>query len=217
MMREGAKKRLIGAVVIVALAVTFVPMLFEPPSSDSLPPVQQAIPRAPAFDPGAKSEVFLGPQDSGVGARESAPTVSQPLALPAVGDLAPVPIGAAGRADTQAAKHAATLPKATAAVPGQVQVKPPATPESAPARSANDALPSWIIQVASSASPEGAAELEGKLRAEGFPAFVEKAEVGGRVTYRVQVGPELDRARADQTAARLREKHKVNTLIKSYP
>ncbi|WP_295447213.1 SPOR domain-containing protein [uncultured Thiodictyon sp.] len=215
MMREGAKKRLIGAVVVVALAVTFVPMLFEPPSTDSLPPVQQAIPRAPAFDPGTKSEVFLRPQDSGVGGRESAPTVSQPLALPAVGDLAPVPIGAPGRTDTPAAKHGASVARATAAVPGQVQVKSPATPE--PARGGNDSLPSWVIQVASVATPDGAAELEGKLRAEGFAAFVEKAEVGGRVTYRVQVGPELDRARADQTAARLRDKHKVNTLIKSYP
>ncbi|WP_295388117.1 SPOR domain-containing protein [uncultured Thiodictyon sp.] len=209
MMRDGAKKRLIGAVVVVALAVTFVPMLFEPPSSDSPPAIQQPVPSPPAFEPGLKNEVFLGPQDSGVGGgAESASRVSQPLALPPAGELAPVPIGAPGRAETPGARRGAA--------PVQAQDKSPATPELAPPRGAND-LPSWVVQVASVASPEGAAELEGKLRADGFAAFVEKAEVNGRVTYRVQVGPELDRVRADRTAARLREKHKVSPLIKSYP
>ncbi|HSQ06084.1 MAG TPA: hypothetical protein VLM84_00065, partial [Chromatiaceae bacterium] len=61
-MREGAKQRLVGAVVVVALAVIFVPMLFEQESLDLAPPVQQAIPEAPRFDPDLKSEVFLGPE-----------------------------------------------------------------------------------------------------------------------------------------------------------
>jgi DedD protein len=78
-------------------------------------------------------------------------------------------------------------------------------------------MPSWVIQVASLNTPESAAELEGKLRAGGFPAFVEKAEVNGRLYYRVRVGPELDRSRAEQTAARLRERHKLDTFIKNYP
>jgi len=78
-------------------------------------------------------------------------------------------------------------------------------------------MPSWVIQVASVATPEGAAELQGKLKTGGFPAFVEKAQVNGKLYYRVRVGPEVDRARAEQTAARLRERYKVATMIKNYP
>ena len=243
-MQEGAKKRLIGAVVIVALAVIFVPMLFEPESLDRLPPIQQSIPRPPAFDPAVKAEVFLGPQDSGVGVlAEPGATVSQPLALPPPAEHEPVPSGTPGRPNTAGAKGAAgaavggapaakpiagassRTPVAVAEpaaskpvkVPAQAPGKPPAIPESAPTRGANAGMPSWVIQVASVANAEGAAELEGKLRAGGFPAFVEKDEVNGKVFYRVEVGPELDRARAEQTVVRLREKHKVDPLIKSYP
>ncbi|WP_295429780.1 SPOR domain-containing protein, partial [uncultured Thiodictyon sp.] len=90
-------------------------------------------------------------------------------------------------------------------------------PGKAPAPGANAGMPSWVIQVASSPNQANAAELEGKLRADGFAAFIEKAEVNGRAFYRVQVGPQLERAQAEQTVARLREKHKVDPLIKSYP
>lgn len=78
-------------------------------------------------------------------------------------------------------------------------------------------MPSWVIQVASVATREGAGELESKLRAGGFSAFVEKAEVNGKIYYRVRVGPEVDRARAEQTAASLRTRFKLDTLIKNYP
>jgi DedD protein len=78
-------------------------------------------------------------------------------------------------------------------------------------------MPSWVIQVASVATRESAAELERKLKSGGFSAFVEKAEVNGKLYYRVRVGPEVDRARAEQTAASLRGRFKLDTLIKNYP
>jgi DedD protein len=202
-MREGAKKRLIGALVLVTLAVIFVPMWFEPESSlDTLPPIQESISRAPGFDPKVQTEVFLRPEDSGVGGLdETQLTVSEPLALPGVP-------GSGGATTPRPADAATTKPPTKAETTGNAAVSP---------RGANDGMPSWVIQVASVATPEGAADLERKLRAGGFTAFVEKATVNGKVYYRVRVGPELDRARAEQTAARLRERHKVNTLITNYP
>ncbi len=231
-MREGAKKRLIGAVVIVALAVIFVPMLFEPQSLDSLPPIQQSIPRPPAFDPAVKTEIFLGPQDSGVGGLpESGSTVSHPLALPPVGEpvlvpsdapahpTAAAPVGPAAVAPPAAkpAAGAPARPPATVAAPAAGKSAKAPAQGAAPAAGANAGTPSWVIQVASIPNQAGAAELEGKLRADGFAAFVQKAEVNGRTFYRVQVGPQLDRAQAEQAVARLREKYKVDPLIKSHP
>jgi DedD protein len=59
--------------------------------------------------------------------------------------------------------------------------------------------------------------MEAKLRKAGFSAFVEQAEVRGKLFYRVRVGPEVDRAGAERTAARLRDQQKLDTLIQNYP
>ncbi|WP_295400803.1 SPOR domain-containing protein [uncultured Thiocystis sp.] len=109
--------------------------------------------------------------------------------------------------------------------PGQIgrpSAKPPRvakeTDDAAPEpRKRDDGMPSWIVQVASVGTAQGAAELERKLRNAGFPAFVEKAEVRGKLYYRVRVGPELDRANAERAATRLRQQQKLDTLIQRYP
>lgn len=225
-MREGAKQRLAGAVVIVALAVIFVPMLFEPESL-SPPPIQESIPRAPAFDPDTRSEVFLGPQDQGAGGvDDSQLTESQPLALPPAGDLEPASAGdqadsapAAGGTSSNKLPPASESAKAVSAPMHQpVDLpSPPAAPKPVAPRGPADGMPSWVIQVASLATSESAAELEAKLRKGGFSAFVEKAEVNGKLYYRVRVGPEVDRTSAERTAARLHERFKLETLVQSYP
>lgn len=225
-MREGAKQRLVGAVVVVALAVIFVPMLFEKGSLDPAPPAQEAIPEAPRFDPDLKSEIFLGPEDSGIGGLDpAAPTESRPLALPPPGDLDPASVAGVGGEDSGAYEPEPPEPelepeptgpavRSTEALSG-----PPASQvlEPVPPRGPRDGMPSWVVQVASLGSPEAAGELEAKLRKAGFSAFVEQAEVRGKLFYRVRVGPEVDRGGAERTAARLRDQHKLDTLIQNYP
>ena len=225
-MREGAKQRLVGAVVIVALAVIFVPMLFEKGSLDSAPPGQEAIPEAPPFGPDLKSEVFLGPEDSGIGGFDpAAATESRPLPLPPPGDLDPASVaGVAGEApeayEPEPPETDLELPPAGSDKPvseprsaaGSTQVLEPAAP-----RGFQDGMPSWVVQVASLGTPEAAGEMEAKLRKAGFSAFVEQAEVRGKLFYRVRVGPEVDRANAERTAARLRDTQKLDTLIQNYP
>ena len=216
-MREGAKQRLIGATVIVALIVIFVPMLFEDRSVGELPPTPESIPQAPELGPdlGAdvRSEVFLGPEDSGVGGLDDSDfTATRPLDLPPAGDLEP-----ADPMDGIGVEPPAPEPEdPVAATPAE----PPAAAEAPEAsRPAADTrgMPGWVIQVASLGTSESAGELESRLRAGGFSAFVEKAEVNGKMFYRVRVGPEVERANAERTAAQLRERHKLDTLIQPYP
>jgi DedD protein len=225
-MREGAKQRLVGAVVIVALAVIFVPMLFEKESSDSEPAVQEAIPEAPRFDPDLKSEVFLGPEDSGIGGFDSGDaSESRPLALPPPGDLDPASVAGVAGEDSGAREpeppeaDLEPQPVGSAKPASEPRSAPPPTPVLEPVapRGPRDGMPSWVVQVASLATPEAAAEMEAKLRKAGFSAFVEQAEVRGKLFYRVRVGPEVDRAGAERTAARLRDQQKLDTLIQNYP
>lgn len=86
-----------------------------------------------------------------------------------------------------------------------------ASPE--PRRPTTDGNASWVVQVASLGASEAAAELQQKLRGAGYSSFVEKAEVRGKTYYRVRVGPNGDRASAERTAATLRQRQKLDTIV----
>jgi DedD protein len=88
----------------------------------------------------------------------------------------------------------------------------PAGPKSVPA-----GVSAWVIQVSSLGSPEAARSLQDELRAKGYAAFVEQAEVRGRRYYRVRVGPEVERARADRIAQQLAGETGAQPLVQRYP
>ena len=59
------------------------------------------------------------------------------------------------------------------------------------------------MQLGSFSRRENAEGLAKSLRGKGYRAFVSEFRGSGKVLYRVRVGPEQDRNRADQVAARL--------------
>ena len=59
----------------------------------------------------------------------------------------------------------------------------------------------WAVQVAALSSGDAAAKLAADLKAKGYSAFVLEHRADGRVFYRVRVGPESKRERADALAA----------------
>lgn len=82
-MQEGAKRRLAGAVVIVALAVIFVPMLFE---EESLAPqgIQATPPAEPNLGESSTPELPAPvPEQATEGASPAFSSESAPLSLPA--------------------------------------------------------------------------------------------------------------------------------------
>jgi cell division septation protein DedD len=78
-----------------------------------------------------------------------------------------------------------------------------AQPSPAPASVATGG--SYIIQVASVQKIDGAQDLIGRLSKNGYPAFVEKTDLGSKgVWYRVYVGPFASKSAADGAASTLR-------------
>lgn len=200
-----------GAVVIVALAVIFVPMLFEEKSL-APPPMQGSIPSPPEFAEPLGEPPAFDLDATAAGGDPRGPVESQPLPLPPPsGAGAAVPGGTSDDASSQPGQidRSSDEPKPTAVARATSDLPEP--------RRANDGLPSWVVQVASLGTSEGAADLESRLRDAGFSAFVEKAQVRGKLYYRVRVGPEADRANAERTAAMLRQTQKLDTLIQRYP
>ena len=223
-MDEGAKRRLVGAAVLVALAVIFVPMLLNDKDDDGLgEPI--VIPDAPEFDAG-----YAGPDDDAV--RDAAtdalggsapplpspepPTGAlsqgqdiQPGTAPLLAPEPPAPAASRSRAEPESSaqtsrdsRPATPAPRTTTAVVG-----PKPVPAGAPA---------WVVQVASLGSAAPAEKLRDELRGKGYPAFVEQATVNGKLYFRVRVGPETDRGRANSVAARLQRETGNKPLVQTY-
>jgi DedD protein len=193
------KQRMVGALVLVALAVIFLPMLFSRQDEQRQVTVEApAAPQAPAvaqvqMEPVAVPEPQQLPQepvpsDDEV-AEQTAP--SMPIAAaPPVAAPAPAPV----------AKPAALAPApAPAAKPTPAPAQPiaaaPAKPETSQSRvDANGLSVSWSVQLASLSSRASAESLQKNLRSQGYNAYIRSADGKNRVF----VGPLIERAEADR-------------------
>lgn len=203
-MDERLKQRLVGAVVLVALAVIFIPMLLEGPrdmgpSGSNLPP-----PPPESLDEGSIEPLELPPpilpEDETPAPPEPAPAVETP---PPAGGPASAPEPApAGKAPVPAATPEPAAPPVAAE---------PSTPPVEPA------LSGWVVQVGSFGREANALALRDKLRAKGYTAFVEKARTDKGLVFRVRVGPELERENAERLRERLAGDFKLKAIVTRYP
>ena len=166
-MDTALKQRLIGAVVLVALAVIFLPMLIKGPAPDSgVSDVPLAVPAAPngEFETRELPLVAPGatPQGGAVGLQGGAAPANAP---PATVSEA-VPLG------TDAATSTGMQPAQTAA--GK-----------------------FAVNFGAYATAADADAVIARLKQTALPAFSEPTTINGRSAYRVRVGPYADRAEAE--------------------
>ncbi len=84
----------------------------------------------------------------------------------------------------------------------EVIPKPRVAPEIPPLKTG---LP-YAVQVASSQSEEKALALVNRLKAQGYPAYIEEVELKGKKWYRVRVGSFRNRDDAQKLVDKLKEK-----------
>lgn len=205
------KQRMVGALVLVALAVIFLPMLFT--REDEMRQVRVEVPEAPAMPslPEVKVEPVQVPEPQILPDTSEQPAVvvdestapvsapSQPIA-PAPSPAAPAPTGQPQAPVAKAESHPAP---ATA----------PATTVSKPAAAskidANGLPVSWSIQLASLSNLAGAQKLQNTLRSQGYNAYVRSS--GG--LNRVFVGPLIERTEAERVRDVLARQQKLNGIV----
>lgn len=212
-MDEGAKRRLVGAAVLVALAVIFVPMLVEEGNDGVGEPI--VIPDAPDVD-GMLSQPPLPEPDDVL---MPLPTPEPP---PSAFDADPAPTGSGSARQSEASASSAKPSSSEQSAPAPTTSTQQGRRASSEVASAGPkpvppGTNAWVIQVASLASPEAARTLQDDLRAKGYPAFIEQADVNGRRYYRVRIGPEIERARADRLAERIAADRGGKPLVQRYP
>lgn len=180
-MEARVRERLVGALVLVAIVVLFVPAILK--GRDPAP--------APAPDAAPVRRIEMPIGDPVPEPEEQVLVPEPPKPERAPGSIAPPP------REEPAATPPAAPPKSQPP-PVQAAERPPArTPPPAPATSA------WAVQLGAFSNKAKAEQLVAELRQRGFAAFVLEYRASGQVLYRVRVGPEQDRARAEATAARL--------------
>ena len=188
-MNEQLKKRLVGAIVLVALAVIFVPMLLEGDKRTDIPMFGSNVPEAP------------GPRPDMVDIPLQVPP--PPPAAPVVveRELPPEPVAVAPtRAAPEPAPVPPPAPQAQPKPVAPVQAVKPAAVAAAPKPAVGE---SWAVQVGSFSEQGNASRLRDSLRGKGYPAYVEQVKLASGTSYRVRVGPVLARTDAEAIQAKL--------------
>lgn len=189
---KGLLQRMVGALVLIALAVIFVPMLFT--RQDELRHVTVDAPAMPAAPGGATIEM----QPAEVPEPQSVPEGFEIIEEEAPQDTSPA-------ATAEVSEPAKPIEPMEPAAPAK-----PLEPAAAEPRLDSNNLPvSWSIQLASLSNRASAENLQKTLRSQGYNAYIRTADGMNRVF----VGPLVERAEADRLRDQLQRQQKLDGFV----
>lgn len=197
-METPLKQRLVGATVLVALGVIFIPMLLEGGKDDARLTVSMEIPPTPRLE--FEDRLETPPQ-----------TIEEPLFQPLKEAIAPVK-------QQNSPATAATVPASQS--PGPVIKEAPRAGKAVGSEAAKDAVEGnggqWIVQAGSFSRETNAIVLRDQLKTNGFKAFVEHASTRAGSVYRVRIGPMEKRDAAEALVKRLNSSGNYHGMVMSY-
>ncbi len=198
------KHRIAGAVILVSLAVIFVPMILD------------------EREPAGKADAVVEIPDRDAAATAMTKVVVSRLDAPAARATAvqvPSAPPAAGKAPaTEPAPSANPIaPQAPSAAGQAAEESPPArtgTP-STPAEAAPRSAPKggWVVQVGTFANFDNAVRLRERLRKHGHEVSTENITLGDSKAVRLRVGPFADRHTALEVQARIKKEIGVQGAV----
>ncbi|MCW5375477.1 SPOR domain-containing protein [Pseudomonas aeruginosa] len=197
LLERGLKQRIVGALVLIALAVIFLPMLFTR-EDESRQVVVEAPPR---------------PQSPAMPSVEVQPTEVPELQPGEEGNAPEIVEEGSPAAAGQPSQPIGGLPATPPATQPPAQAQPPAAPPSPPPAEkrldANNLPQSWSVQLASLSNRARAEELQKTLRSQGYNAYIRSFDGMNRVF----VGPVIQRAEADRLRDQLSKQQKLNGFV----
>jgi DedD protein len=191
------KQRIVGAIVLVALGVIFIPMVLN--HDDSTSGISGSnIPEKPReLEQLATQTVPALP-----------PTPAQPTETRQLVDKDTPPLP---KATEQLAQETATSPKSETTPPAPTTET--TTKPSEPAKTRG-----WVVQIASFTDRKKALQLRDRLRKAKYTSFVESVTGKRGTLYRVRVGPVIKREEADSLQAKIAKQLKLKgALVMAYP
>ena len=236
------KQRVVGAALLVAFGVIFIPIFLDNGGVDSPVPPTMNIPPAPTEDVSNRVPELTDQTIEELEAQansELEPPPAQPGPAPLVNEAAPAAVdpppspGSAVAAAARATPNPTTPPRATSVKPASASSSPPsvappiAKRESTPtviakvtpapskqAAALADLAPSgWTVQLGSFASDVNATHLVDKLKAAGYKAYSERRVEQGTSVFKVRVGPVPGRAEAERMRERIESQFTAHGML----
>jgi len=183
------KQRLLGAVVLVALAVIFIPMLLSGGREMEMPVFGSNVPERSAE---IKNIKHIDIEET----KKTEQKQVNPKRLPI----------AKGVSEPKVVKENTEKSIVETITELTKEEKKPVFKETV-----------WAVQVGSFSKRSNALGLKDKLRKKKIHAFVERIMNNNKATYRVRVGPEITRKKAEALKVKLKKEFKLNGLIVKHP
>jgi cell division septation protein DedD len=206
-MDTALKQRLIGAAVLVALAVFFLPMLVKGPAPDSgVSDVSVKIPDGPDGAMETRDLPLVAPGEVPNGGAVGMDATPMDRSGTPVSGIAPSTTGADAAAGSSTAGGStaggATTLNSAATDPNAVSpdgITAPTDPTALPPAAAGG---DYAVHFGAYATAKAAETVVALAKAAQLPAYSEPAVVGGKAAWRVRIGPYS--TRADAESARLK-------------
>ncbi|MFK5913139.1 MAG: SPOR domain-containing protein [Woeseiaceae bacterium] len=189
-MEEGQlKKRLVGAVVLIALAVIFIPMLLGGGQKMEMPVFGSNVPE--------RSEQIKNMKHLDISkTKQNTNQQAQPKSIPIAPNMVEPKLPKVAK-KTSSVDTLATLTKSNTKQKSTVHV--------------------WAVQVGSFGKKQNALSLKEKLRKKKRHAFVERLVKNNKAVYRVRVGPVSSEKKAKSLKKKLKAEFKLDGLIVRHP
>jgi DedD protein len=181
-MDRALKERIIGAIVLVVIAVLIVPIFLDGPSGN-VENVTESITLPGQEGEGVKQKTIVLERD-----RE------QPVPAPREGDKPKT-----AKPQSAPANNKTEPETKEPVVVAKAEPKQAASQSTAPQSSTG----MWAVQLGSFSKKANAEKLAADLRKEGYAAFLSQLQTDSGKLQRVRVGPQKDRASAETVAAKL--------------
>lgn len=217
---DGLKQRIIGALVLISLAVIFVPMVFDEPHSERTS-TSINIPEEPPFPEVEAPESDIAPppsyeQDQASGQKSAA----QDFKI--VENDEPAAQSAQGTSDSEerdAAKPAKPEPaKPELDKPEPMATKEPESPESTEPEDAEFTRSlegAWVVQLGSFGNSDNARGLRDEVRKKGYGSHLQEVVRGDNTLTRVFSGPFANKSKAEAAKQALDKAFGLNSLVTS--
>ena len=186
LMDRALQERVIGAIVLVVVAVLIVPVFLDGRANDSA--VVSEVVSLPGQNHQQRTthKIVLNRDRT-----EPVPTNVPSSASDSSAETTQRELPAVAKTSTEAAPSARTeSPVATESSTGM-----------------------WAVQLGSFSNQQNAERLAADLRKQGYSAFLSKLETGSGLLHRVRIGPQKDRAAAESVATRLGQSGHVGQVV----
>jgi DedD protein len=208
---KGRKRRVVGTIVLLALALIILPQLFDGEGGYQ-PQVESRIPERPI--------ITLLPQP-----QQSRPVMVGDVPSRAVVDNPTVAASASNASNSSEREpriiefpqsNQLSTAESQANTVAEAEIARDAEADANPSLNAAGLPDGWVVQLGTFGDLDNASTLLRELLADDYRAYERKSQRDGREMSTILVGPVIDRAEADRLLTELAAKLNLTPLVKRY-